>query len=62
MDDEPAVAVEEAAEVEERPGDVDVRDIDVPVFVRPQGCSKPFPLSEGLQLCAFINPASRSTR
>src|SRR5579885_571258 len=31
--DEPAAAVEEAAEVEEGPGDVDVGDIDVPVLV-----------------------------
>ena len=40
MDDEPAAAVEEAAEVEERAGDVDVRDIDVPVLVGPQGLLK----------------------
>ncbi|SRR6266571_1540283 len=33
MDEEPAAAIEQAAEVEERPGDVDVRDIDVPVLV-----------------------------
>ena len=33
VDDEPAVAVEEAAEVEERAGDVDVGDVDVPVLV-----------------------------
>src|SRR5512133_260824 len=33
MDDEPAVAVEQAAEEEERAGDVDVRDVDVPVLV-----------------------------
>src|SRR5580693_4562797 len=33
VDDEPAVAIEEAAEVEERAGDVDVRDVDVPVLV-----------------------------
>ena len=36
VDDGAAVAVEEAAEVVERAGDVDVRDVDVPVLVRPQ--------------------------
>ena len=34
MDDGSAVAVEERAEEEERPGDVDVREVNVPVFVR----------------------------
>ena len=37
MDDEAAAAVQEAAKIEERPGNVDVRDIDVPVFVRFRG-------------------------
>src|SRR5438067_9445082 len=32
VDDEPTVAIEEAAEVKEGPGDVDVRDVDVPVL------------------------------
>src|SRR6266511_4327580 len=40
MDDEPAAAVEEAAEVKERPGDVDVGDVDMPVLVDPQGLLK----------------------
>src|SRR5262249_53407520 len=35
-DDEPAAAVEQAAEVEEGPGDVDVGDVDVPVLMGPQ--------------------------
>src|SRR5512135_119102 len=43
VDNEPAATVEEAAEVEERPGDVDVRDVDVPVFVGPQRLLKAFP-------------------
>ena len=43
VDNEPAAAVEQAAKVEERPGDVDVRDVDVPVFVGPQGLNKAFP-------------------
>ena len=34
VDDEAAAAVEEAAKIEERPGNVDVGDIDVPVLVR----------------------------
>lgn len=36
VDDEPAAAVEQAAEVEEGAGDVDVGDVDVPVLVRLQ--------------------------
>ena len=37
VDDEPTVAVEDAAQEEERPADVDVGDIDVPVLMGPQG-------------------------
>jgi len=47
VDDEPAVAVEEAAEVEEGAGDVDVRDVDVPVLVGPQGLVEARPLEGG---------------
>src|SRR6478609_7495876 len=36
VDEEPTAAVEQAAEVEERPGDVDVRDVDVPVLMHPE--------------------------
>src|SRR5262249_49027656 len=43
VDDESTVAVEEAAEVEERPGDIDVRDINMPVLVGPQGLLKARP-------------------
>src|SRR5947209_837025 len=43
VDDEPAAAVEEAAEVEEGPGDIDVRDVDVPVLVGPQGLLEALP-------------------
>ena len=48
VDEEPAVTVEEATEVEERPADVDVRDIDVPVLMRPQGLLEAPPLLGGL--------------
>jgi hypothetical protein len=34
MDQVSATAIQEAAQVVERAGDIDVRDIDVPVFVR----------------------------
>jgi len=37
VDDEPAVAVEDAAQEEEGPADVEIGDIDVPVLMRPQG-------------------------
>src|SRR5438874_447135 len=33
VDDEPAAAIEQAAEGEERAGDVDVGDVDVPVLM-----------------------------
>jgi hypothetical protein len=36
VDDEPAVAVEDGAEEEEGPADVDVGDVDVPVLMRPR--------------------------
>src|SRR5512135_151075 len=48
VDEEPAVAVEEATEVEERPADVEVRDIDVPVLMRPRGLLETPPLLRGL--------------
>ena len=48
VDDEPAVAVEDAAQEEECPADVDVRDIDVPVLMRPQGLLEALPLPGGL--------------
>ncbi len=56
VDDEPAAAVEQAAEVEERAGDVDVGDIDVPVLVRRKRLLEAFPLSEGLRLCSLNQP------
>src|SRR4051812_10381960 len=42
VDDEPAPAVQQAAEVEEGPGDVDVRIVDVRVLVRPKGLLEAF--------------------
>src|SRR5262249_41756044 len=47
-DDEPTGAIEEAAEVIERPGDVDVRDIDVPVLVGAQRLLEALALLRGL--------------
>ncbi len=44
VDDEPTAAVEQAAEVEERPGDVDVRDVDVPVLMHAERLLEAFPL------------------
>src|SRR6516165_12099901 len=46
--DESAAAVEEAAEVEEGPGDVDVGDIDVPVLMGPQRLLEALPLERWL--------------
>src|SRR3954465_5292123 len=44
VDDIPAAAIEEAAEVEERAGDVDVGDVDVPVLMHPERLLEAFPL------------------
>src|SRR6185437_5610096 len=48
VDDEPAVAIQQAAEVEERAGDVEIRNIDVPVLVGTQGLLEALPLERGL--------------
>src|ERR1700739_3487376 len=44
VDDEPAASVEQAAEVEECAGDVDVGDVDVPVLMHPERLLEAFPL------------------
>src|SRR5208282_1679916 len=44
VDDEPAVAVEDAAKEVERPADIDVGDIDVPVLMRPHRLLEALPL------------------
>src|SRR5256886_6393684 len=44
VDDVPAAAVEQATEVEERAGDVDVRDVVVPVLMHPERLLEAFPL------------------
>src|SRR3954466_13144437 len=44
VDDIPAAAIEQAAEVEERAGDVDVGDVDVPVLMHPERLLEAFPL------------------
>ncbi len=43
MDDVPAAAVEQAAEVEESAGDVDVRDVDMPVLMDAKRLLEAFP-------------------
>src|SRR5215813_12812848 len=48
VDEEAATAIQEAAQVVERAGNVEVRDIDVPVFVRPQGLDEALALGGGL--------------
>src|SRR5208282_3698718 len=53
VDDESAVAVEDAAQEVEGPADVEVGDIDVPVLMRPQGLLEALPL-------AGWSPPSRS--
>jgi len=58
VDDEPATAIEEAAQVVEGTGDVDVRDIDVPVLMRPQRLDEPRTLGGGLGGVA-VEQASR---
>jgi hypothetical protein len=53
VNDESAVAVEDAAQEEESPADVEVGDIDVPVLMWPQGLLEALSLAGG-------NPPSRS--
>jgi hypothetical protein len=48
VDDESAVPVEQATDVEERPRDVDVRDVDAPVLVGSQGLLEAVPLERRL--------------
>src|SRR5581483_2525841 len=43
VDNEPAAAIEKAAEVEERAGDVDVGDADVPVLMHSERLVEAFP-------------------
>jgi hypothetical protein len=53
---ETAAAIEQAAQVVERTGDIDVRDIDVPVLVGPQGLHEALALGRGLGSVA-VEPA-----
>src|SRR5271166_3556076 len=53
VDDDPAVAVEDAAQEEEGPADVEMGDIDVPVLMRPQG------LLEALSLLGRLAASGR---
>jgi hypothetical protein len=55
-------AVEQRTEVEEGPRDVDIGDIDVPVFMGASGCTKPAPLNEGFGFQQSRSPAPLSTR
>jgi hypothetical protein len=59
VDDVPAAAVQDAAQVVERAADVDVRDVDVPVLVRPERLHEARALScEGLPFQRPSRPAS----
>ena len=62
VDDEPAAAIEQAAEVEERAGDVDVGDIDVPVLVGPKRLLEAFPLSAKACCCVPSSIRRRGAR
>src|SRR5512135_1845452 len=48
VDDEPAVAVKDAAQEEEGPADVEIGDVDVPVNVRRRRLIEASPLLEGI--------------
>ena len=52
VDDEPAVAVEDAAQEEECPADINMRDIDMPVLMRPQRLLEALALLGGLPASA----------
>jgi hypothetical protein len=47
VDDKAAVAVEDAAEEEEGPADIEVGNVDVPVLVRLQGVLEALPFAGG---------------
>ena len=57
VDGEPGAAVEQAAQVVEGAGDVEVGDIDVPVLVRAQRLDEPLALGRGLGDVS-VEPAS----
>ena len=52
VDEEPAVAVEDAAQEEECPADINMRDIDMPVLMRPQRLLEALALLRGLPTAA----------
>ena len=62
MNDEAAVAVEDADQEVERAGDVQVADVDVPVLVRPQRLDEARAFFEGMAQCRPRWPACESTR
>jgi hypothetical protein len=62
VDDEAAAAVEETAQVVEGAGDVEVRDINVPVLVGAQGLNEALALGRGLGVWRSSRPASLRTR
>lgn len=55
-------AVQDRTQIKEGAGNVDVRDIDMPMFMRLQGLKKPRPLLEGLAFQRCNSPAWRKTR
>src|SRR5712671_1330159 len=52
VDEEPAVAVEDAAQEEECPADINIRDIDMPVLMRPRRLLEALALLGGLSTAA----------
>ena len=70
MDDRPAVAVQHTAQIVERATDVDIGNVDVPVFMRLQGLLEtgallrklPFPLRQQSSLAQHSPHAGRAHR
>jgi hypothetical protein len=56
VDREPATTIEQAAQVVERASDVDIRDIDMPVFMRVQRLDETLALGRGLGRGAVEQP------
>ena len=62
MNQETAVAIQDAAQVVERRANVQVRNIDVPMLVRLRRLFKPVPFFEGFPFHFRSSPARFSTR
>jgi len=62
VDDEAAATVEDGAEEVKGAGDIEIADIDMPVLVGAEGCSKPCPFLLGTGEAPARSPLVLRTR